>query len=148
MSATFDDVCAELRALRAEVAELRTEQQHLARRLLSAADRRDLGALLPLVHRLLGSATWSAADLYAAALDAHDARELRTLLAEHSTECGGLRVFGNFLARCAGVTCSGLQLLDVGRARAGVLYVVRVSTASKPASPLLLRGAGAEHPVP
>lgn len=133
MAADLDAVLAELRALR-------ESHDHLARRLVPAADRDELRDLLPLVEALMGSQTWTLAALYAASALAPGAGDLQRRLEGWATEAGGLRELGHVLLRGRGTVHRGLRLVYVGGDRDGALYMlVRVSDRAEPA-PVLARG--------
>lgn len=119
-----DAVLSELRRLAADVRELRDEQQHLARRLLAADDRRALASLLPPAFELLGTAAWTAPDLAGAAVASRSehADRLAAVIADYGGG-GGLRAFGKLLARCEGVAAAGLRLVRVGPGDgSGIIY--------------------------
>jgi hypothetical protein len=139
---------SELAALRAEVAELRQDVQLLTRRMLANDDRRDLARLLPAAWATFGDAAWTAADLAAAMVGGEagpHADALLELVSEHSTEAGGLRAFGRFLARVDGVACAGLRLEHQGaNGGHGAVYVVRTLRgfqAAETAMPPVAEGA-------
>jgi hypothetical protein len=122
---------AELRALRADVAALREDQQHAVRRMVAIVDRRDLGPLMRLIVDQVGHQLWTVAALWQAARQSPN-RALQTTLEEWRTG-SGFRVFGNFLERCDGVSIEGLRLVRCGSDKDGALWKVeRVSGASKP----------------
>lgn len=114
-------VLLELRCLRAEVAALREDQQHLMRSLLTRDDRRAGQVLLPLVAELVGSGVFTAASLLAGALkDQTPAGEAaRDVLADMVTDTGGLRAFGRLLSRLDGAPLSGCRLQAAGEASDG-----------------------------
>lgn len=117
---------AVLAELRAEVAELREDQQFALRRLLSAEDRRCAGVLLPAAYALLGDSHWTLVELSVAAFSGAVQRAaLADLFSEYASATSGLRPLGKLLDRCDGVVSEGLRLTSTGSEREGRLYVVR-----------------------
>lgn len=145
-----DPALLELRALRAAfdaqaegLAELREDVQLLTRALLASNDRRDLARLLPAVHALLGSQIWSASSLAGAAALSPNDGPLSMLIAENTTERGGLRGFGRLLARLEGTPLDGLRLVRCGDdAREGALYAIRADATFQATESLLAAGVG------
>ena len=114
-------VLLELRCLRAEVAALREDQQHLMRSLLARDDRRVGQVLLPLVAGLVGSGMFTAASLLAGALKDQTpaGQATRDVLADLATDTGGLRAFGRLLSRLEGAPLAGCRLQAAGEASDG-----------------------------
>src|ERR1700754_27680 len=75
----------DLAAILAELRALRESHDHLARRLIPAADREDLRALLPLIDALMGDQTWTQAALYADSIHAPGADDLQRRLDDWNT---------------------------------------------------------------
>lgn len=119
----------ELRRLRDEVAELRAEQAHLLRALLSRQDRRTGSALVSVLREMFGAEGFTCADVAAQALNGRDSgsQALRELVADYCTAEGGLRALGRFLARLEGVSFEGHRLVSAGEARGVQRWRVRVS---------------------
>ncbi|RIK69798.1 MAG: hypothetical protein DCC67_21070 [Planctomycetota bacterium] len=125
-----DPLILEIRRLRAELAELREDQQFLMRALLQPADKRNAVALLPLIADVLGDRAFTAADVVAAALNTRtpDGQALLELVRERATDDGGLRAFGKMLARIEGMPLAGCRLISAGDGRDGRRWrVVRLS---------------------
>lgn len=125
-----DALILEIRRLRAELAELREDHQHLLRALLTARDKRNGVALLPLISDVLGDRAFTAADVVAAALNTRTAegQALLELVREFVTDVSGLRAFGKLLARIEGVPLAGCRLIGGGEGRDGRRWrVVRLS---------------------
>lgn len=133
MPDVLEQLAARIDRLSAAMADLVEEQQRLQLRLLRDEDRKDIGRLLPLVHKLVGERAWTATEIFSAALNDPQASELQGLLASWASPSAGLRSFGWFLDRTSGCTVCGLRLNAVGaRERDGKVYQVkRVSGASK-----------------
>ena len=114
-------VLLELRCLRAEVAALREDQQHLMRSLLARDDRRAGQVLLPLVAELVGGHLFTGPSLLAAALADRTAagQAAREVIADMATDAGGLRAFGRLLSRLDGVPLAGCRLQAAGEASDG-----------------------------
>ena len=129
---------AALEPIRAELAALREEIQHLTRSTLSPTDRRELRLVLPAAHALLGTALWNAAELAAAARD-ETAGEVAQVISDHASEDGGHRSLGRLLARCDGATSGGYRLRKAGHDGQSCIYVVApvpLSAGSKAVEPL------------
>jgi hypothetical protein len=120
----------EVRAMRAEVHELRDSIDHLARRTLEREDRRVGEALLPLACELIGAETFTSVALAAAALNERTVagQAVRELIAEYCSSSGGLRALGKLLARLDGIALAEHRLVPAGEHRAGRAWrVERVS---------------------
>jgi hypothetical protein len=105
--------------------------QHVLRHSLAREDRQDLATLLPAVYALMGSSSWTAVELNARVLgDPNADRDLRTLLANHTSMDGGVRQLGRLLERCDGRVIGGLRLAGRGSERAGRLYAVKPTRVS------------------
>lgn len=125
-----DPLILEIRRLRAELAELREDQQFLMRALLAASDKRNALRFLPLIADVLGDRAFTAPELLAAALNDRTAagQALREVIGEFVTDDGGLRAFGRLLARIEGVPLGGCRLISAGDGRDGRRWrVVRLS---------------------
>lgn len=135
----MDDIAStamavELRLLRAEVAELRTDQQALLRRLLDRDDRRIGASVFPLADELMGAVAFTVPDLARRAMNTRDplGRAVLELLEEAgagtpATEVN-LRAAGRLFARLEGAALSGLRLVAAGETREGLRWrLVRVS---------------------
>lgn len=133
-------------AILAELQALREDVQHLTRRLLPAQDRQELRELLPLVHALMGEATWSLPSLYAVATLAPDAKDLERRLEDWRTEVGGFRELGHVLMRGRGTVHHGLRLVYVGGDSEGALHTLkRVSSPAEPPAPVASQATVDEH---
>ncbi|MES3013216.1 MAG: hypothetical protein V4750_05725 [Pseudomonadota bacterium] len=121
----------ELRRLRQDLADAVDDVRQAARLQLAPTDRRELARLLPLVAAAHGDGAWSAATLWADALNEPAAVALREMLAEWVTPGGGLRAFGRFLERCRGIVVGVHQLEMIDRPSTGTVYMVK--TLSRPA---------------
>lgn len=111
-----DATLLELRLLRVEVAELRSDLAALLRRQFARDDRRLLLALLPLVFELLGDASFTANQLAEVALNerSHVGQALRELVAESCGDGDSLRPLGELFARAEGVPFAGYRLVSAG----------------------------------
>jgi hypothetical protein len=121
--------------LREEVAAMREALEYVLLRTLRQQDREDLATLLPLVAEVMGTSSWTVADVYVRALATPDADELQQLLAAWNTEVGGRRSLGRLLERGVGSVFAGLRLVEIGaQGRDGLVYTLkRVSAGQKPA---------------
>lgn len=128
---TVGALVAELRALRAEMAELREAHDAMARELMAPSDRRLGAALVPLLAEMLGAEEFTAADLAAHALNARtpEAAALRDLIKPMVTETGGVRSLGRALARLANREFCGARLTLAAERRGVQWWRVRVSGA-------------------
>lgn len=119
----------ELRRLAAEIAALHESHDALARALLGRSDRRSGAVLVPLLGALFDGQAFTPADIAARALNDRTAegQALRELVAEHSTDSGGLRTLGRLLSRLDGVEFDGARLLPAGRGQAGKRWRVSFS---------------------
>lgn len=124
-----DALALELRRLAAEVAELRAEQAHLLRALLSRQDRRAGAAIVPLLAEMFSAEPFTCAEVAARALNGRDtaSQALRELVADYCTAEGGLRALGRFLARLEGISFEGSRLVSAGAARGVQRWRVQVS---------------------
>jgi len=127
MSADQDvnTLLSEMRKLRQDLGDAVDDIRRAALLQLAWRDRRELARLLPLVDALHGDKAWSAATLWADALNTQADSELRMLLAEWITPSGGLRAFGRFLERCRGMVVSDRELQMADRPSTGAVYVVK-----------------------
>jgi hypothetical protein len=134
--ATVDDVLAQVRELRADVARgnaelcaLRLEVQRVTQcgphgppRPLAPADSELLGALLPVMAEFAPpSLMWTAGEIFAQA-DEPDAGCLRTALAQ----IGSARALGKLLRRAVGVPIGGFVVERIADCRDGALWRVSV----------------------
>lgn len=119
-----DPALLELRLLREAVAQLTDEQRHLQRRLLEREDRRTGLVLLPLAADLVGASPFTGPGLLAAALNTRTpvGQAAREIITELSSDEGGLRAFGSFLARLKHVPLAGYRLIPAGEERAGLRW--------------------------
>lgn len=129
----------QLAALKSEVEELREAQEHVARRILAADDRRTGSVLVPLLSYHSSTKPFTAAEISATALNDQTLRgqALCEMIKEWLTEEGDLRAFGQLLARLEGVWFRGRRLVSDGQAHGVARW--RVSTRSKPAATDTLR---------
>ena len=88
---------------------------------LSAADRRGLGALLPVVAGLYRDGLFTARDL-TLRTEAADGAGLRLVLGV--TDTGTSRRIGRRFKRASGVDVEGLRLTHVGSDRDGALWKI------------------------
>ncbi len=110
---TTDALTLELRAMRAELRDLRDDHRELQRQLLSKADRRTGLRLAPSIARTVGEdRPFTVADLAALVLNAGTpaAVVVRDALADHADDDGGFRGFGRLLQRLQGVPLAGWRI--------------------------------------
>lgn len=119
-----DAALLELRLLRAAVADLVEEQQHLHRAITKRADLRTASAMWPLLAELVGSAPFTGPSVYALALNQHtpSGDALCEMVVEYGSEDGGLKAYGKFLARLEGVPVLEHRLIKVDAVREGLVW--------------------------
>jgi hypothetical protein len=125
-----DPALLELRLLREAVAALAEENRFLQRRLLGREDRRVGLVLWPLAAELVGERPFTGPGLLAVALNSRTpvGQAAKEIITDMATDEGGLRTFGNFLARLKNVPLAGYRLIPAGESREGLRWaLVRVS---------------------
>lgn len=113
-----DLVLAEVRALRAEVADLKRLIERPHARSLSRADRATLSRVLPVLAGVFGSELWTAREVLA-----HTSDDLRIVLAGWSS-----KALGRLLKRGAGSAVDGLCVVAEGDEAGSTLWCVRRSS--------------------
>ena len=130
-------ILAEVRASRAEVAELQAAVEQFSRRrenldprrVLSDHDQAVLATLLPAVYGALSDRVWSVAVIVTLAATADS---LADALAPFLATPGGLRGLGKLLRRADGQPVAGFVVERVGADRTGALWrVSRVSNSQE-----------------
>lgn len=127
-SAAELEILAQLRAISAELKDLREAHDHLLRRLLEQDDRRVGSALVPLLAHIFADKSFTAAEISIAALsNTLTGQALSGLVGEQLTE---MRAFGKLLARLEGVPFGKHRLVADGQWRGVRRWMVL--TPSKP----------------